>query len=155
MDFTAMGAREYRSLNADQFDERRSLVFSLAQEPPADATAEQLDAIDAEITVISDEMERRNKLAEARNQKAVEVIGGAGKVVTSTESEKRVSVKKDNSLGGRAWAEMQERGFNRDERFQLRLLRRYKGSRSPRQGRPLPEARPCSRRRKASRCARP
>ena len=119
MDFTAMDARAYRGLNADKFEERRSLVLSLAQDMPADATAEQIDAVDAEISIISEELERRNKLAEVRNQKAVEVIGGAGKVVGSTEPEHRVSVKKDDSLGRRVWDQMQERGYTRGESFQL------------------------------------
>ena len=98
MDFTAMDARAYRSLNADQFEERRSHVLSLAGEIPADATAEQIDAIDAEISVITAEQERRNKLAEARNQKAVEVIGGAGKVV-SKASTPATEERKADSLG--------------------------------------------------------
>ena len=114
MEFTAMDARAYRGLNADKFQERRSLVLSLAEELPEDATAEQIDAIDAEIAIIGDEQERRNKLAEARNQKAVEVIGGAGKVVTKSEPEHRTSVRKDNSLGARVYEQMKERGYSRE-----------------------------------------
>ncbi|MBQ9005970.1 MAG: phage major capsid protein [Atopobiaceae bacterium] len=121
MDFTTMDARAYRGLNAEQFEERRSLVLSLAQEPPADATMERMDAIDSEITIITDEMERRNKLAEARNQKAVEVVGGAGKVVgkAADPATPQVRVKKDNSLGRRVWDQLQERSYSRGERFQL------------------------------------
>jgi HK97 family phage major capsid protein len=118
MDFTAMDARAYRGLNADQYQERRSMVLSLAENMPEDATIEQMDAIDAEVAIIADEQERRNKLVEIRNQKAAEVIGGAGKVVTTT-AEKRVSVKKDDSLGTRAWEALKERGFTRDKCFQL------------------------------------
>lgn len=120
MDFTAMDARAYRGLNADQFQERRALVLGLAENLPEDATAEQMDAIDAEIAIIGAEQERRNKLAETRNQRAVEVIGGAGKVVGEAEAPKaRARVKRDNSLGSRAWEEMQERGYSRDARFEL------------------------------------
>ena len=121
MDFTAMDARAYRSLNADQFEERRSHVLSLAGEIPADATAEQIDAIDAEISVITAEQERRNKLAEARNQKAVEVIAGAGKVIGKTEERKAPALlRSDDSLGARTFRALQERGYSRDNgRFQL------------------------------------
>ena len=119
MEFTAMDARAYRSLNADKFQERRSLVLSLAEELPEDATAEQIDAIDAEIAIIGEEQERRNKLAEARNQKTVEVIGGAGKVVTESPAQPEVRVKKDDSLGARVFRQMQEAGYTRGQSFQL------------------------------------
>lgn len=118
MDFTAMDARAYRSLNADQYEERRSLVLSLAEELPEDITDEQIRSIDAELDYIKSEDARRDSMTELRNHKATEVIGGAGKVVGSTE-QKEVRVKKDNSLGARVWEEMQERGIKRDERFQI------------------------------------
>ena len=120
MDFTAMDARAYRSLNADQYQERRALVLSLAEELPEDATEEQIRSLDAEMDCIKAEDSRRDAMTELRNHKAVEVIGGAGKVVGSAEAPKtRVSVKKDSSLGRRVWDEMQERGYNRDARFSL------------------------------------
>jgi HK97 family phage major capsid protein len=118
MDFTAMGAREYRSLNADQYEERRSLVLSLAEELPEDATEEQIRSIDEELGFIKAEDSRRDAMTELRNHKAAEVIGGAGEVVGTTE-QKEIRVKKDMSLGGRVWEEMQERGIKRDERFQI------------------------------------
>lgn len=120
MDFTAMDARAYRSLNADQYQERRSMVLSLAEQP-GDATEEQLRSIDAELDIIKAEDARRDAMTELRNHKAAEVIGGAGKVITATETRKASPVaKRDNSLGGRAWAAMQERGYSRDNgRFQL------------------------------------
>lgn len=118
MDFTAMDARAYRGLNADQYEERRSLVLSLAEELPEDATEEQVRSIDEELGFIKAEDSRRDAMTELRNHKAVEVIGGAGEVVSSTE-QKEVRVKKDMSLGGRVWEEMQERGIKRDERFQI------------------------------------
>ena len=120
MDFTAMDARAYRSLNADQYQERRALVLSLAEDLPEDATEEQIRSLDAEMDCIKAEDSRRDAMTELRNHKAVEVIGGAGKVVGSAESPKtRVSVKKDSSLGRRVWDEMQERGYNRDARFSM------------------------------------
>ena len=118
MDFTAMDARAYRSLNADQYQERRSLVLSLAEELPEDATEEQIRSIDEELGFIKAEDSRRDAMTELRNHKAAEVIGGAGKVVGSTEQHE-VRVKKDNTLGGRVWDQMQERGYTRGERFQV------------------------------------
>ena len=118
MDFTPMDARAYRSLNADQYEERRSLVLSLAEELPEDATEEQIRSIDEELGFIKAEDSRREAMIELRNHKAAEVIGGAGEVVGATE-QKEIRVKKDMSLGGRVWSEMQERGIKRDERFQI------------------------------------
>ena len=118
MDFTAMDARAYRGLNADQYQERRSMVLSLAEELPEDATEEQIRSIDEELGFIKAEDSRRDAMTELRNHKAAEVIGGAGKVVESTEH-KEVRVKQDNSLGARVYREMQERDYHRDERFQL------------------------------------
>lgn len=118
MDFTPMDARAYRGLNADQYEERRSAVLSLAEELPEDATEEQIRSIDEELGFIKAEDSRRDAMTELRNHKAVEVIGGAGEVVGTTE-QKEVRVKKDNSLGARVWDEMQERGIKRDERFQI------------------------------------
>ena len=120
MEFTAMDARAYRSLNADQYQERRSLVLSLAEKLPEDATEEQIRSIDEELGFIKAEDARRDAMAELRNHKATEVIGGAGKVVGEAKpAERKTVVKSDNSLGGRVWAEMQERGYSRDEKFQL------------------------------------
>lgn len=118
MDFTSMDARAYRGLNSDQYEERRSLVLSLADELPENATEEQIRSIDAELDYIKSEDARRDAMTELRNHKAVEVIGGAGTPLGTTET-KEVRVKKDNSLGARVWEEMQERGVKRDERFQI------------------------------------
>ena len=120
MDFTAMDARAYRSLNADQYQERRSMVLSLAEQLPEDATEEQMRSIDEELNFIKAEDSRRDAMTELRNHKAAEVIGGAGKVIGTTETRKAPGIiHRDNSLGGRTWATMQERGYHRDERFQL------------------------------------
>jgi len=119
MDFTAMDARAYRSLNADQYQERRSLVLSLAENLPEDATEEQIRSIDSEMDFIKAEDSRRDAMTELRNHKAADVIGGAGKVVSTTEPKTRAAVKKDSSLGARVWNEIQERGYSRDERFQV------------------------------------
>ena len=66
MDFTAMDALAYRSLGADEYEQRRSEVIGLAKELPEDATVEQAEAIDAELNIIDAEDERRAKLARLR-----------------------------------------------------------------------------------------
>ena len=115
MDFTAMDARAYRSLNADQYQERRSLVLSLAEELPEDATEEQIRASDEAMGIIKAEDSRRDAMTELRNHKAAEVIGGAGKVVETSETPKaRTSVKRDNSLGARVYEQIRERKLTRD-----------------------------------------
>jgi len=115
MDFTAMDARAYRSLNADQYQERRSLVLSLAETLPEDATEEQIRSIDEELGFIKAEDSRRDAMAELRNHKATEVIGGAGSVVGSTEKRQAPALlRADTSLGARVWNEMKERGYSRE-----------------------------------------
>lgn len=113
MDFTAMDARAYRGLNADQYEERRSLVLSLAENLPEDATEEQIRSIDAEMDYIKAEDSRRDAMTELRNHKAAEVIGGAGKVVGSTETRKS-EAKRDMSLGARVYDEIKARNLTRD-----------------------------------------
>jgi len=114
MDFTAMDARAYRSLNADQYQERRSLLLSLAEELPEDATEEQIRSIDEELGFIKAEDSRRNALTELRNHKALEVIGGAGKVVGKSEPEEP-KARKDQSLGARVYSVIKERKLGRDD----------------------------------------
>ena len=87
MDYETMDARGYRSLNSDEYSERRSLVLDLAENLPEDATEEQMRSIDAELSIINEEDARRDALIEARNHKAAEVIGGAGTVIESFEAE--------------------------------------------------------------------
>lgn len=113
MDFTAMGAREYRSLNADQYELRRSMVLSLADELPEDATEEQIRSIDEELNYIKAEDARRDSMAELRNHKAVEIIGGAGKVVDSTQSEAKPEKRNADSLGEHFAAYVKERGHEK------------------------------------------
>ena len=120
MDFTAMDVRAYRGLNADKYEERRSLVLSLAENLPEDATEEQIRSIDEELNTIKSEDARRDALAEVRNHKAIEVIGGAGKVVGSTEKRTAPAVLAGKTLGERTWNEMKERGYSRENgKFQI------------------------------------
>lgn len=111
MDFTAMGAREYRSLNADQYEERRSMVLSLAEDLPEDATEEQIRSIDEELGYIKSEDARRDAMTELRNHKAVEVIGGAGKVVSSTKAPE--AERKADTLGDHFVNYIKERGHEK------------------------------------------
>ena len=112
MDFTAMDVRAYRGLNSDQYQERRSLVLSLAENMPEDATDEQIRSIDAEMGILKDEDDRRNSLASLRNAKVAEVIGGAGKVVASTTAPQQER-KAANSLGEHFAAYVKERGHEK------------------------------------------
>lgn len=111
MDFTAMDARAYRSLNADQYEERRSMVLSLAEDLPEDATEEQIRSIDEELGYIKSEDARRDAMTELRNHKAVEVIGGAGKVVSSTKAPE--AERKADSLGDHFANYVKERGHEK------------------------------------------
>lgn len=111
MDFKPMDAREYRTLNADQYETRRSLVLSLAEELPEDATEEQIRSIDEEMNYIKAEDARRDSVTAARNRKALEVIGGAGKVVASTRSAETPA---SASLGSNFASYVKERGHEKN-----------------------------------------
>lgn len=111
MDFTAMDARAYRSLNSDQYEERRSYLLSLAENLPEDATEEQIRSIDEELGYIKSEDARRDAMTELRNHKAAEVIGGAGKVVSSTKAPE--VERKADSLGDHFASYVKERGHEK------------------------------------------
>lgn len=98
MEFTEMDALAYRSLNADEYEQRRSLVIGLAKELPEDATAEQAEAIDAELGFIDAEDERRGKLAEMEQRNMEKVIGGMAKPVETAEI-KEEKMDRASSLG--------------------------------------------------------
>ena len=112
MEFTAIDARAYRGLNADQYEQRRSMVLSLAEELPEDATEEQIRSIDAELGYIKAEDERRDAMTELRNHKAVEVIGGAGKVIGDAEPEAPAE-KRSASLGAHFADYVSKRGHEK------------------------------------------
>lgn len=113
MDFTAMDARAYRSLNADQYETRRSLVLSLAEELPEDATEEQMRSIDEELGYIKAEDARRDSMVELRNHKAAAIIGGAGKVVETTEAESEPEKRSADTLGDHFVNYVKERGHEK------------------------------------------
>lgn len=85
MEFTAMDALAYRSLGADEYAQRRSEVIGLAKELPEDATAEQAEAIDAELGFIEAEDERRSKLAEIEKRNMQKVSAGAASPVEAAK----------------------------------------------------------------------
>lgn len=112
MQFDPKDVMAYRAMNADQYEERRSLVLSLAEALPVDATEEQMRSIDAEMDIIREEDTRRDKMTELRNHKAVEVIAGAGKVVESTKSEASER-KSAETLGDHFVEYVQKRGHEK------------------------------------------
>lgn len=85
MEFTAMDALAYRSLGADEYAQRRSEVIGFAKELPEDATAEQAEAIDAELGFIEAEDERRSKLAEIEKRNMQKVSAGAASPVEAAK----------------------------------------------------------------------
>lgn len=86
MEFEPMTSREYRELGAENYETRRSLVLGLAEAVPEDATDEQISAIDAEVSVIAAEDQRRSQLAHTRNAAREFVEQGAGAPVAATEA---------------------------------------------------------------------
>lgn len=98
MEFTAMDALAYRSLGADEYAQRRSEVIGLAKELPEDFTAEQAEAIDAELGFIEAEDERRAKLADMEQRNVKKVIEGAAKPVDAAKVEEG-SMERAASLG--------------------------------------------------------
>lgn len=113
MEFEAMDVRAYRALNADQYQERRSMVLSLAEKMPEDATEEQIRSIDAELGYIKEEDARRDSLTELRNHKAVEVIAGAGKVVGETPKNDMPVERTAENMGEHFAAYVEKRGHEK------------------------------------------
>lgn len=99
MEFTAMDALAYRSLGADEYAQRRSEVIGFAKELPADATAEQAEAIDAELGLIEAEDERRAKLADFEQRNMSKVIAGSATSVETVEIKEESAMERAASLG--------------------------------------------------------
>lgn len=83
MDYKPMGAEEYRTLDLDAFNKRKSFVASTIL--AGDYTDEQGEQLRGEAKLIMSEVERRNEAAELRNAKVIAVSGGAGEVRASTK----------------------------------------------------------------------
>ena len=115
MSFEALTAEQYRELDYDSLIARRDAIAAAYDDADID-----VDVIEADGKLLKAEVDRRAKQAQVRSMKIDEVMKGAGKPVEKSDPVPRVTVKRDNSLGGRAWAEMQERGYGRENgRFQL------------------------------------
>ena len=114
MAFEALTAEQYRELDYDSLIARREAIAAAYDDVDVD-----IDVIEADGKLLKAEVDRRAKQAQVRSMKIDEVMKGAGKPVEKTEPTPRVTVKRDNSLGGRVWAEIQERGYTRDQRFQV------------------------------------
>lgn len=99
MEFTAMDALAYRSLGADEYEQRRSAVIGFAKELPEDATIEQADAIDTELGLIEAEDERRAKLAEIEQRNMSKVIAGSAMSVETVEIKEEPAMERAASLG--------------------------------------------------------
>ena len=99
MEFTAMDALAYRSLGADEYAQRRSEIIGFAKELPADATAEQAEAIDAELGFIEAEDERRAKLADFEQRNMSKVIAGSATSVETVEIKEESAMERAASLG--------------------------------------------------------
>ena len=110
MAFEALTAEQYRELDYDSLIARREVIAGAYDDPEND-----LVAVEADGKLFKDEIARRNKQAEIRSLAINEVKEGVGKIVEKNQTnEHKVRIKRDNSLGRRAWDEMQERGYNRD-----------------------------------------
>lgn len=92
MDFVTFDAAQYRALDADAFEQRRSEVIDLmsADTLPEGVTDEMLYA---ERDLILSEVERRNRVTELRNANLTAVAAGAGKVVEASEPQTRSEVR--------------------------------------------------------------
>lgn len=92
MEFQTMNAAEYRSLDADAFEQRRNLV--IAELDNADSKVSFAD-LNAEVAIIEQETERRNAAVNLRNADLAAVKAGAGTVVDATRSAVSVTRNED------------------------------------------------------------
>lgn len=82
-DFTPMSAVQLRRMGYEAYLARRAEVLELSANLPEDATAEQMDAIDSEIDLYTNEDGHRERIAALNAQKRQLVIGGGGNTVAS------------------------------------------------------------------------
>lgn len=76
--FVPMSAEQYRSLSADEFQERKQYITDLLSDPECTVEFAQLRA---EAEIIAGEVERRNAAAQLRSLNIAAVAGGAGTVI--------------------------------------------------------------------------
>lgn len=79
MPFETMTAAQYRSLDADAFEQRRAAVLTELEN--ADSQVSTAD-LTSEVNIIEQEVERRNAAVNLRNQRVQAVANGAGALMT-------------------------------------------------------------------------
>ena len=83
MKFEKYSAEQYRALDLDALEERRSEIASLAEDTETDA--ETMDALIEESKRCKAEFERRDSFAQLRNANIAAVKSGEGKVIETYE----------------------------------------------------------------------
>lgn len=83
MSFEPMAAEQYRTLDAEQFEQRKNMVSALCLDPEC---AVDTATLRTEAAVIADEAERRSLAASLRTEKRAAVAAGAGTVVSGTQA---------------------------------------------------------------------
>lgn len=83
MKFETYSAEQYRALDLDALEERRSLIASLAENPDTDG--ETMESLVAESKRCKAEFERRDSFAQMRNASIAQVASGSGKVIDTYE----------------------------------------------------------------------
>jgi len=115
MAFEALTAEQYRELDYDSLIARREVIAGAYDDPEND-----LAAVEADGKLFKDEIARRNKQAEIRAMKINQVKTDVGKLIEENSPvEHKVAVKRDNSLGTRAWEELKKHGYTRERQFDL------------------------------------
>lgn len=82
-DFAPMSAVQLRRMGDEAYLARRAEVLELSANLPEDATAEQMDAVDSEIDLYTNEDGHRERIAALNAQKRQLVLGGGGNTVAS------------------------------------------------------------------------
>lgn len=79
--FETMDAVQYRALDNDAFEARRSAVLDELEN--AESTV-SIDDLNAEVSIIEQEVQRRNAAVNLRNQNLMAVQGGSGTVIANS-----------------------------------------------------------------------
>lgn len=82
-EFTPMGAVELRRMDGEEYLARRAEVLELSANLPEDATVEQMESIDSEMSLYRAEDEHRASIAALNAEKRQLVINGGGSTVES------------------------------------------------------------------------
>lgn len=90
--FETMTAAQYRSMDAAAFEARRDEVLAELENAESIVSTEDLNA---EVSIIEGEVERRNAAVSLRNSRVAAVASGAGSVVTTAGDAHDVRVVRD------------------------------------------------------------